>query len=232
VRVKLDVRKSLARFVTVSRAAQREFYQVKYEKMPRFSGACGLVGHIHLECGSGKYEEDMLRWGDFLKADWSTWKGRAFGGVRGGACTGRGGRMQADADIGGGRGELFSGRGRGTHASWRHNALPYLEEKDRVEGELDDTGTSPSKKQDEEMDDRENSDPGAKHRLNLNVLLEDVLPDDQERLDSMAIDGTLALLTIPIDDGTKDRTKRSKKDGAISSSLGSTGSQEESVRSQ
>jgi hypothetical protein len=232
VRVKLDVRKPLARFVTVSRAAQREFYQVKYEKMPRFCGACGLVGHTHLECGSGEYEEDMLKWGDFLKTDWSTWKGRAFGGVRGGAHTGRGGRMQADADIGGGRGELFSGRGRGTHASWRHNALPYFEEKDRVEGELDDTGTSPSKKQDEDMDDRENSDPGAKRRLNLNVLVEDVLTDDQERPAAMAVDGALALPIIPVDDGTNDRTKRSKKDGAISSSLGSAGSREESVRSQ
>jgi hypothetical protein len=54
--------------------------------------------------------------------------------------------MQADADIGERRGELFSGHGRGTHASWWHNALPYSEEKDRVEGELDDIGTSPSKK--------------------------------------------------------------------------------------
>jgi hypothetical protein len=45
VRVKLDVRKPLARFVTVSREAQREFYQLKYEKMLKFCGACGLVGH-------------------------------------------------------------------------------------------------------------------------------------------------------------------------------------------
>jgi hypothetical protein len=112
--------------------------------------------------------------------------------------------MQADAYIGGGGGELFSRHGQGTHASWRQNSLPYLEEKDRVEGELDDTGTSPSKKQDEDMDDRENSDPGAKRRLNFNVLVEDVLPDDQERPAAMAVDGALALPTIPVDDGTKD----------------------------
>jgi hypothetical protein len=82
------------------------------------------------------------------------------------------------------------------------------------------------------MDDRENSDPGVKRRLNLNVLMEDVLPDDQEIPAAMAVDGALVLSTIPVDDGTKDRTKRSKKDGAISSSLGSAGSREESVRSQ
>jgi hypothetical protein len=45
--VKLHVTAPLARFVTVSRAGQREFYQVKYEKMPKFCGACGLVGRIH-----------------------------------------------------------------------------------------------------------------------------------------------------------------------------------------
>jgi hypothetical protein len=75
-RVRLDVMKSLARFVTISRGGQREFYQIKYEKMPKFCGACGLIGHIHLECGSGEYEEDKLKWGDFLRAEWSTWHGR------------------------------------------------------------------------------------------------------------------------------------------------------------
>jgi hypothetical protein len=126
VRVKLDVRKPLAHFVTVSREAQREFNQLKYEKMPKFCGACGLVGHTHLECGSGEYEEDMLKWGDFLKADWSTWKGQAFGAARGGRL-GRGGRGSSAADMGRGRGDFFPGRGRGAPASWRHNALPYSE---------------------------------------------------------------------------------------------------------
>jgi hypothetical protein len=114
VRVKLDVTKALARFVTVSRAGQREFYQLKYEKMPRFCGACGIVGHSHLECGTGEHEEDKLKWGEFLKADWSTWKGRTPGGNRGGVRSGRGGRMAAEWDSGRGRG--FSGRGNQT--SW------------------------------------------------------------------------------------------------------------------
>jgi hypothetical protein len=78
VRIVLDVGKALARFVTVSRSGQREFYQVKYEKLPKFCGACGFMGHTHLECGTGEHDVDSLKWGDFLKADWDTWLVRPF----------------------------------------------------------------------------------------------------------------------------------------------------------
>jgi hypothetical protein len=138
-RVKLDVRKALARFVTISRSGQREFYQIQYEKMPKFCGACGFMGHIHLECGSGEYEEDKLKWGDFLKADWSTWHGRTAGGNRGGGRTGRGGRTVPDWEMGRGGGSEFRGRGRVVPTSWRHNALAYEASADRVQGVLDDT---------------------------------------------------------------------------------------------
>jgi hypothetical protein len=46
------------------RCAQREVFKLKYEKMPRFCGACGFIGHSHLECGTGEYVEDDLKWGD------------------------------------------------------------------------------------------------------------------------------------------------------------------------
>jgi hypothetical protein len=68
--VKLDVRKPFACAVSVCREGQREFYQVKYEKFPKFCGACGYFGHTHLECGSGEHDEDKLKWGDWLKAGW------------------------------------------------------------------------------------------------------------------------------------------------------------------
>jgi hypothetical protein len=74
VHVVFDVKKALARFVSVSRAGQREIYQIKYEKLPKFCGACGFLGHTHLECGTGEHEEDKLKWGDFLKDDWETWQ--------------------------------------------------------------------------------------------------------------------------------------------------------------
>jgi hypothetical protein len=74
VRVRLDVRLPLARVVTVSRDKQREFYGVKYEKITNFSGVCGLFGHTHSKCGTGKHDENTLKWGEFIKADFETWK--------------------------------------------------------------------------------------------------------------------------------------------------------------
>jgi hypothetical protein len=61
VRVKFDVRKVLARFVTVVKGGQREFYQIKFEKFPKFCGACGFLGHSHHECGAGEHDENNLR---------------------------------------------------------------------------------------------------------------------------------------------------------------------------
>jgi hypothetical protein len=232
VRVKLNVAKPLARFVTVSRAGQREFCQIKYEKMPKFCGACGYMGHTHLECGSGEHDEEKLKWGDFLKADWSTWKGRNLGGNRGGGRSSRGGRSPAEWDAGTCPGGNNAGRGRGNFSSWRYNALAYSSDKDRVEGVLEDTGTSPLKNNDDEMD-HENSDFGAKRRLNLNNISDDL--QQKEDLDlpaEMALDGAVPELMAPGEKGMTKRAKRSKKDGANSPSLGSTGSFEGSVWSQ
>ena len=75
VRVKLDVRKVLARFITICRSGNREFYQIKYEKIPNFCRAYGLLGHIYTECGTGEHVVETLKWGDWLKADWETWRG-------------------------------------------------------------------------------------------------------------------------------------------------------------
>jgi hypothetical protein len=76
--------KVLAHFVTVVRGGQREFYHLKYEKFPKFCGACGFLGHTHLECGSGEHDESALKWGDWLKVEWSSWYGRGGQGFRGG----------------------------------------------------------------------------------------------------------------------------------------------------
>jgi hypothetical protein len=131
VQVKIDVRKVLARFVTVVRGGQREFYHLKYEKFPKFCGACGFLGHTHLECGSGEHDENALKWGDWLKAEWSSWYGRGGQGLRGGRF-GRGRDQRGE-----GRGRDSGGRGTAP-ASWRFNALHYKPD-DGIEEELQDT---------------------------------------------------------------------------------------------
>ena len=57
VRVKLDVRKVLVGFTTVSREG-KQFYQIKYENLPKFCSVCGILGHIHEECGTGEFTEE------------------------------------------------------------------------------------------------------------------------------------------------------------------------------
>jgi hypothetical protein len=32
------------------------------KKMPKFCGACGVIGHTHLECGTREHEDDKLKW--------------------------------------------------------------------------------------------------------------------------------------------------------------------------
>jgi hypothetical protein len=234
VRVKLDVRKPLARFVTIVRAGKREFYAIKFEKMPKFCGACGFFGHNYLECGSGEHDESKLKWGDWLKADWETWHGRNFGGTRGGG-RGRGSAGEGRGRDPMGRGTEPPGRGRGTNVSWRYNALPYVDGTATLDDELADAGTSPVKKSDVDMDDREPVDKAAKRRLDL---VTDNPEDEERELSKNSDDGALPMITngsigeAPVNEDASGRTKRSKKAGADSPSLGSAGSFEGSVRSQ
>ncbi|KAK1649225.1 hypothetical protein QYE76_067030 [Lolium multiflorum] len=233
VRVKLDVRKPLARFVSISREAKREFYQVKFEKIPKFCGACGFLGHTHLECGSGEHDEDKLKWGDFLKADWDTWHGRGVGGNRGG---GRGGAR--------GRGRSFPnpdtkmnplGRG-GAAPAWRHNALAFVDGKAVREEDIEDTASSPIKPTDMDTEKASQVDTFTKRRLDVDGTeeVEDFGAKDDliaGQPIAMIMDGTSSSLGNNSDVDI-DRKKRSKKDGANSTSQGSAASREESVRSQ
>jgi hypothetical protein len=244
VRVRMDVRKSLARFVSMSREGVREIYPIKFEKMPRFFGACGFIGHTHLECGTGEFEEDKLKWGDFLRADWDSWFGRGTGGGRGlGRYFGAGrGRMGGRA-----RDEGTGGRGMGTPTSWRYNALAFVDGRalaDNVlknpgilnpanEKETDDTATSLEKK-DMEVDRNKLLNTAAKRTLDMGQqespegIGEKVVVTNQALM--MTVDGLIMEATGTEVD--KDRAKRTKKDRANSSSLGSAGSLEDPVRSQ
>jgi hypothetical protein len=58
--------------------------------MNKLCGACGFVGHIHLEWGSGEHDETKLERGDWLKGDWQTWHGQNIGGNQGGGMSAQG----------------------------------------------------------------------------------------------------------------------------------------------
>jgi hypothetical protein len=239
--IRVDVRNVLARVVTISRDKKREFYQIQYEKIPRFCGACGYFGHSHLECGTGEHEEEHLKWGDFLKADWETWHGRgstmARGGGRGSnASRGGGGR---EGDRGRGREPLISGanrtplgRGRGDIKSWRYNAIAYVEGQES-DPDMKDTAISPAK--DMDTDKTASADSIAKRRLEMGDALStseaDIIDEGSGKPEDMVTDG-YNIPPLIATDVMNDRAKRSKKDGANSTSQGSAASLEEFVRSQ
>jgi hypothetical protein len=233
VQVKIDVRIVLGRFVTISRAGQREFYQIKFEKMPRFCGSCGFIGHSHLECGTCEHIEANLKWGDFLRADWETWRGRSYPGNHGGTQRGRGGQAEfAGEHAGRGRGRDQRG-GRNIPSSWRHNALPYVEDHEQQEDPLADTGSSPVKPGDTNMTDRDSMESGVKRRLLLdNPVEENTMLEKENALALVVNDGNLPSTYMMEVETDKDQLKRSKKAGANSPSLGSAGSFKELVRSQ
>jgi hypothetical protein len=118
--------------------------------------------------------------------------------------------------------------------------LPYNSRARIQEDDLQDTGTSPVKDREMEIDQSVLSgELGAKRRLHMDGMLitggseEDYQKDtEDENLQDMSTDvipdkleeGKLALLT--------DRSKRTKKAGADSPSYESAGSREEPVREQ
>jgi hypothetical protein len=118
--------------------------------------------------------------------------------------------------------------------SWRHNALPYFEGNTPTEGELDDTGSSPVKNIDMEIEHNTSSEALAKRRLDLgdeNTAFQAGANPISTDKQPMIVDGSV-LKTDLLGAEKENERKHSKKDGADSSSLGSAASREESVRSQ
>ena len=72
VRLKIDLEKPLTRVLKVDirkgGVERKEFFKVKYEKMPRFCAVCGLLGHTENECGDGVHDEKDFQYGDWLIA--------------------------------------------------------------------------------------------------------------------------------------------------------------------
>ena len=74
-RVNLLASKPLTRFVTLAPEGQESMLLlVQYEKMAQFCAHCGVMGHTHLECGTGEHGEEALQYGDWMLAAAETWR--------------------------------------------------------------------------------------------------------------------------------------------------------------
>jgi hypothetical protein len=74
-RVELEAGRPLVRFVTLTpEGCESLLIPVKYEKIARFCAHCGLMGHDHLECGSGEFLEEELQFWDWMKAGEELWR--------------------------------------------------------------------------------------------------------------------------------------------------------------
>lgn len=81
VKVKLDVNKKLTRVVGITKGGEAEKYLVKFEKLPTFCHACGLMGHWYEECGRGEHDVTKFEWGNFLLTPrWGRGGSRSNGG--------------------------------------------------------------------------------------------------------------------------------------------------------
>lgn len=75
VRVNWEAYSPLVRLVTLTPEGRDNIIiQVKYEKLPTFCYHCGLMGHCHLECGTGEYSEAELQFEGWMIADEETWR--------------------------------------------------------------------------------------------------------------------------------------------------------------
>lgn len=197
-RVKIDVRKALVRFVSISRGGQREFYKFQFEKFPKFCGACGLLGHTHIECGTGEHDESKLKLGDFLKADRETWHGRrGFMGGRGESSGGRRSGRESSGRV----------RGRGDWVDWRSH--PEQNSKggngSLADSELKDTATSPIKSGDITMTD---ININAKRRLEFGNSEQPPPTDVGNSATLMIMDGQPGNLEEGLDDLKDDNNLR------------------------
>lgn len=215
--MRLDVNKPLTRFLAITKDKKRVFYQVFYEKIPKFCYVCGLLGHTYLEHGNGKHEEKDMDWGEWLLAPMVA-PPFSRGGMAGGR---RGGRRSG---AGGGR------TGPEEHWTPKNNAK---------EGELTDTASSPSKNL--PGVDAENILVGRK-RLNFETPTADNLDGGGQTTDDIAgkemvVFGVGAAAPTREEDAdtSSQDSKRARVDNLTvmdSSDQISAGSEKEPVRSQ
>ncbi|KAK1643131.1 hypothetical protein QYE76_060936 [Lolium multiflorum] len=130
VRVWLDVRKELTRFVTIKPEGEPAvIMRVKYEKVPRYCAVCGLLGHVQEECGTGVHAPGAVGFGKWMLAD-TAWNRTQIHGEEGMRGQSRG--MNQDAASkgrGAGRsGRGFASRGGGRTRGQDRGAAPVIHE--------------------------------------------------------------------------------------------------------
>jgi hypothetical protein len=65
-RVKIDVNKKLYRFSSIINDGKKQWYQLRYEKLPVFCGVYGMFRHWYQECGARDHDKLELEWGILL----------------------------------------------------------------------------------------------------------------------------------------------------------------------
>ncbi|KAK1695441.1 hypothetical protein QYE76_012138 [Lolium multiflorum] len=120
IRVWLDTRKSLTRFVSLKPEGEAQvIMRVKYEKIPRFCYVCGLMGHGKEECGTGEHSPSKEAYGSWLLVDTPWNRAQLYGGTsnrpsrRGRQGPGVNGGRGAGSTSRGGSVPTQGGRGRG-----------------------------------------------------------------------------------------------------------------------
>ncbi|XP_074266309.1 uncharacterized protein LOC141588782 [Silene latifolia] len=73
IQVMYDIKQPLKSTVSIKVNEGRVIdFDVMYERIPIFSYGCGVIGHGEKDCNDGPYDDDELRFGEWLRA--SPWK--------------------------------------------------------------------------------------------------------------------------------------------------------------
>ncbi|XP_074284169.1 uncharacterized protein LOC141608724 [Silene latifolia] len=73
VRILFDIREPLKAAIPIRvRDGQTISFPVKYERFPTFYYGCGIIGHGEKDCDHGPYEDENLKFGEWLRT--SPWK--------------------------------------------------------------------------------------------------------------------------------------------------------------
>jgi hypothetical protein len=178
IRVWLDVRKPLTRFVSFKpEGSAQVIMRVKYEKIARYCAICGLLGHEQEECGSGEHAPGEVKYGKWLLADTPWNRSRLHGNGQNNSTDREYHDYKQDGlGRGRGRGAGYPGRGNAGRSSFaggrgRGGLMQMTENRKRTSTDASLTEVSPTKGKPtlllewKEDGGRETGNEGAKQML-------------------------------------------------------------------